>query len=81
MHIQPLDNPSARLTLSKSRGRYREGYQDISFPKYSRYEGDAADMAQIIRNVKRADFSTQHDLAVQAALLEACGLPLENGSA
>jgi predicted dehydrogenase len=78
MHIQPLDNPSARLTLSKSRGRYREGYQDISFPKYFRYEGDAADMAQIIRQVKQAGFSAQHDLAVQAALLQACGLPPES---
>ncbi len=78
MHIQPLDDPSARLTLSKPRGRYRAGYQEISFPKYSRYEGDAADMAQIIRKVKQADFSTQHDLAVQAALLQACGLPLES---
>jgi hypothetical protein len=38
---------------------------------------DAADMAQIIRGEKAADFSYQHDLDVQATLLAACGLPLE----
>lgn len=80
MHIQPLDDPSARLALSKSRGQYRSGYQEISFPKYSRYIADAADMAQVIRKQKQADFSAQHDLAVQTALLEACGLPLEDSS-
>jgi predicted dehydrogenase len=80
MHIQPLDDPSARLALSKSRGSYRAGYQEISFPKYSRYIADAADMAQVIRKVKQPDFSAQHDLAVQTALLQACGLPLENAS-
>lgn len=81
MHIQPLDDPSARLALSKSRGQYRAGYQEISFPKYSRYVADATDMAKVIRKTKRADFSAQHDLAVQAALLQACGLPVDSDSA
>lgn len=26
---------------------YRQGYQDVIFPKYSRYVGDATDMARI----------------------------------
>jgi hypothetical protein len=75
-HIQPLDNPSARLALAKPRGDYRQGYQELTFPRYTRYVGDALDMAQIIRGEKESDFSYEHDLTVQTTLLEACGLPV-----
>jgi len=76
-HIQPLDNPSARVTLSKPRDSYPKGYQDIQFPKYVRYVDDAKDMARIIRGEKPTDFPYEHDLAVQTAVLEACSLPLD----
>ncbi len=77
-HIQPLDDPRASVALSKKRGDYQRGYQDVAFPKFTRYVADAADMAQVIRGEKPSDFSYQHDLAVQTALLEACGLPPES---
>lgn len=77
-HIQPLDNPSARITLSKPRGDYKKGYQDVKFPRYTRYVDDATDMARIIRNEKSTDFPYHHDLAVQETLLKACGLPLDS---
>lgn len=73
-HIQPLDDPRARVTLSQKRGDYPRGYQDVTFPKFTRYTADAADMARVIRGEKTCDFSYQHDLAVQTALLQACGL-------
>jgi len=76
-HIQPLDDPSARIALSALRGQYRKGYQNISFPKYTRYVDDAADMARIIRGEKATDFSYDHDLTVQASVLQACGLQLD----
>jgi predicted dehydrogenase len=72
-HIQPLDNPSARLALAGPRGEYRKGIQEMRFPKYERYVADAADMARIIRGEKASDFSYEHDLAVQETLLAACG--------
>ncbi|MBI2805559.1 MAG: Gfo/Idh/MocA family oxidoreductase [Planctomycetes bacterium] len=75
-HIQPLDNPSARVALSRARGRYKSGYQDIRFPRYHRYVDDAADMARIIRGEKTSDFSSAHDLTVQEALLRSCNLPI-----
>lgn len=75
-HIQPLDNPSARVALSQARGEYKKGYQDIRFPKYQRYVGDAADMAKVIRGEKKSDFSYEHDLAVQETVLRASGMPL-----
>jgi len=76
-HIQPLDNPSARVALSAARGEYKKGYQDVKFPKYERYVADAADMARIIRGEKASDFSPQHDLAVQETLLRACGMAID----
>ena len=75
--IQPLDDPSARVALSQPRGAYPRGYQDVTFPEFTRYVADAADMAAIIRGTKPSDFSYQHDLAVQTTLLQACGLSLE----
>ncbi len=74
-HIQPLDNPAVRVTLSTPRGEYRKGYQDIVLPKYTRYVDDAADMARIIRGEKETDFPYEHDLTVQTAVLQASGLP------
>src|SRR5262249_55437847 len=75
IHIQPLDNPSARITFLTAHGAYRRGYQDVSFPKFTRYAADAADMASVIRGEKSIDYTPQHDLAVQTAVLQASGLP------
>jgi predicted dehydrogenase len=76
-HIQPLDSPAARVALSQAREGHPAGYRDVSFPKFTRYVADAADMAKIIRGEKPADFSYAHDLAVQRTLLKACGLTLD----
>ncbi len=75
-HIQPLDNPAARLSLARPRGAYKKGTQELKFPKYTRYVEDAADMARVIRGERASDFSSGHDLAVQETLLRACGLSL-----
>jgi predicted dehydrogenase len=77
-HIQPLDDPSARVSLAQARGDYKKGTQDVKFPKYTRYLDDAADMARIIRGEKATDFSSEHDLAVQETLLRACNLPIKD---
>lgn len=74
-HIQPLDNPAARVSLSAAHGKYKKGTQEVTFPKYTRYVDDAADMAHILRGEKPSDFPYHHDLAVQRTLLKACGLP------
>ncbi|MCI0700898.1 MAG: Gfo/Idh/MocA family oxidoreductase [Planctomycetia bacterium] len=76
-HIQPLDNPSARVSLSQARGEYKKGTQEVKFPKYTRYIDDAADMAKIIRGEKPTDFPPEHDLPVQETLLKACDMPLK----
>lgn len=73
-HIQPLDRPQARLALSQERGKYQKDYQDVTFPKYSRYVDDAADIARVIRGEKSSEFSYAHDLTVQTAVLEASAM-------
>ena len=75
-HIQPLDNPTVRMTLSDAHGNFKRGYQDLTLPRYSRYVGDAADMAAVIRGEKACDFSYEHDLAVQKTILQAAGMPI-----
>jgi predicted dehydrogenase len=75
-HIQPLDNPAARISLSQHRGAYKKGTQDLKFPRYVRYVDDAADMARVIRGEQRPRFSSEHDLIVQESLLKACKLSL-----
>lgn len=73
-HIQPLDNPAARVTLDAPHGEYKKGTQEVTFPKFSRYVADAADMARIIRGEKETDFPYTHDLAVQQTVLQASGV-------
>jgi predicted dehydrogenase len=72
-HIQPLDNPAARIALKGPRDHYRSGYQDITFGPYARYVEDAAEMARIIRSEKEAEYSYDHDLSVQRTVLKASG--------
>ena len=76
-HIQPLDDPSARVALSRARDDYKRGYQEVKFPKFERYVADAADMAKVIRGEKASDYSAEHDVDVQEALLKACGMGTE----
>lgn len=77
IHIQPLDRPTAKLTLLHAHGRYAKGAQDITFPAYTRYTADAADLAKIIRHEKDADFSYEHDFDVQRSVLMASNMPVE----
>lgn len=81
VHIQPLDRPSMRLSLSEERQfsgedkGYRKGVQEIAFdPPYRRYVGDAADFAATLRGEKENSFPSGHDLAVQEAVLAASGM-------
>ncbi|MEI7458818.1 MAG: Gfo/Idh/MocA family oxidoreductase [Pirellula sp.] len=76
-HVQPLDNPAAIVSFDEPHDKFKKGYQNLSFPKYTRYVDDAADMARIIRGEKLSDFSYEHDMTVQRTLLKSCGLPPE----
>lgn len=76
LQIQPLDDPSVRLTLEKPCGEYRAGTQEIKLPKFVRYVADAAHMAKSLRTGE-IQFTTPHDLDVQEAVLRASGMPID----
>ena len=78
IHIEPLDATKlVRLTLSKERGKYKKGHQDVPVEPLERYVGDAADFAKVIRGEKTHDWSPMHDLAVQETVLKASGCPTD----
>ncbi|MEE3221077.1 MAG: Gfo/Idh/MocA family oxidoreductase [Planctomycetota bacterium] len=77
VHIQPLDNPKMQLALNGPQGRFRRGYQEVTFPKYVRYVDDAADLARVIRHEKDPDFTYEHDFTVQKSVLLASGLAID----
>lgn len=76
--IRPLEpTPRVRLGLSRERGDYRKGYQDITFEKPpGRYDGEFLDLAKVIRGEKELAWDADHDVATQEAVLLASGVSL-----
>jgi hypothetical protein len=66
------------MALDAPRAGYREGYQPVEVPDYNRYVADFIDLARCIRGEKAPDYTTQHDLIVQRAVLQACGMPIDS---
>ena len=77
LHMKPLDDPKVQLALSKPHAEYPKGYQEVTFPQYTRYVDDAADLAKIVRHEKEPDFSYDHDYEVQKTVLLASALAAE----
>jgi len=75
--IRPLEAPKMELTLAEPHGGYEKGTRLVTLPTSpGRYDGAFMDIYRVIRGEKNNDFSHEHDLAVQHALLEACHLPM-----
>lgn len=75
--VRPLEPPQLELTLAGARDAYKRGPQRVNLPEAAgRYDGAFMDMYRVIRGEKEHDFSHEHDLAVQRALLQACNLPV-----
>ncbi|MEN8772009.1 MAG: Gfo/Idh/MocA family oxidoreductase [Akkermansiaceae bacterium] len=76
--IQPLEPPKLSLSLTKDRGEFKRGTQDVPMPKTEgRYHDEFRDMAKVVSGEKLLAWNSDHDLAVQEALLRASGLPLD----
>ena len=76
--IRPLEPPRGRLGLSKPRGNFKRGYQDVSFdrPK-GRYDGEFIDLARVIRTGEPLAWDSQHDLDTHQAILQASGIDVD----
>ena len=76
--IQPLEPPKISLSLTKDRGGFKRGTQNVPMPKTEgRYHGEFRDMAKVMRGEKSLAWDSGHDLIVQETLMRAAGLPLD----
>jgi predicted dehydrogenase len=76
--IQPLEPPKLSLSLTKARGDFKRGTQNVPLPKTDgRYHDEFRDMAKIVRGEKKFAWNSAHDLAVQETLMRAAGMPLD----
>ena len=72
IEIEPLEPPHLTLTLDRPQGKFRKGSQVVELPKMGgRYDGDLLDFAAAIRRESEYGYSLEHDLQVQACVLQA----------
>jgi predicted dehydrogenase len=72
IEIEPLEPPHLTLTLDRPQGKFRKGTQVVELPKMDgRYDGDLLDFAAAIRGEREYGYSLEHDLVVQACVLQA----------
>ena len=73
---QPFSPLRLMVDLKTAVGPYKAGEQQLQMaaPPGPDFAPDFAEMASIIRDAAQPSYSPQHDLIVQQALLEACGV-------
>ncbi len=72
IEIEPLEPPHLTLTLDRPQGKFRKGVQVVDLPKMDgRYDGDLLNFAAAIRGESEYGYSLEHDLIVQACVLQA----------
>jgi predicted dehydrogenase len=72
--IRPLEPPKLLLALSKPKGTYRKGYQEVTLPAMpGRYDDHLIELARIVRGEKQSEYPPEHDLLVQELVLRASG--------
>ena len=74
LRTEPLEPPTARLSLATAAGTFKKGTQEVPLAKYQRYVDDAADMAAVIRGEKPNDYPPAHDRLVHECVLRAAGM-------
>ena len=73
--IRPLEPPAGRLGLSRPRGDFKKGFQEVPFKKPSgRYDAEFLDLAKVIRGEKKLAWDSAHDIATHEAVLRASGV-------
>ncbi len=72
--IQPIaGDRTLRVNMSKARGPYKEGWQDIQFEPHPYDKFEFEDMARAIRTREPLEYSYDHELLVHETLLRASG--------
>jgi hypothetical protein len=75
--IHPLQPFRLSLTLEDSVDGFGRGTHEVKLPAPAGpYDGDLKHFAAVVQGQVPAEYDTTHDLAVQEALLQACGMPV-----
>ncbi|WP_437186025.1 Gfo/Idh/MocA family protein [Planctomicrobium sp. SH668] len=72
--IQPLDNPSATITLETAQGDFKKGTQTVTFPRFDRYIAEADELARVVRGDMPIPNRYQQEIDVQRSVLLASGM-------
>ncbi len=76
--IRPLEPPKLLFAPDRPVAEYKKGYQEVDLPKMpGRYDDQLIELARIIRGEKESEYSPEHDLAVQEAVLKAAGTAMD----
>lgn len=77
IEIQQLESGDFTLYLDEPHENYQKGTQKLKLPRLGgRYDAEFEDLARVIRGEKSLDWTYQHDLDTQEALLLASGMPV-----
>ncbi len=72
IEIEPLEPPHLTLTLDRPQGKFRQGTQVVELATMGgRYDRCLLDFAAAIRGERDYGYSLEHDLVVQACVLQA----------
>ena len=75
--IRPLEPPRLLFAPDRRRKGYEKGYQEVKLPPMpGRYDDQLLALARIVRGQEASEYSPEHDLAVQEAVLKGSGAPL-----
>jgi len=71
--IEPLEPPALKVSFASPPEGHPPGWHTVALPDYRRYVDDFEELAACLREGKPLPYSPEHDLAVQTALIAACG--------
>lgn len=73
--LRPIEPATLSMTLAVDKGGYRKGTHGVTVKQLGgRYHGDFLDLYQVLREEKEFEFTYDHDLLVQKAILESAAL-------
>lgn len=74
IRIEPVEPPRLQLCLAKADQGYEAGWQEVDVGDRPRYVGDVEEFVSVVAGERQPRYDGAHDLAVQRALLQACGM-------
>jgi predicted dehydrogenase len=75
IEIKPLEDPVLKLSLDRPRERFKKGAQFVELKNNGdRYDEQVLDFSKMIHGEKKPDYSYDHDLITQEAVLKASSL-------